>query len=125
MGQAASTSGLYTLSVTKICSLPFPLAPLFEQQEIVAEVEQRFSVIDAAEREISHSHLRAARLRQSILKQAFEGKLVPQDPTDEPATILLERLRASRSEDATKGEADRPVRRRGAKSRSAEGSAEA
>ena len=92
MEQAASTSGLYTLSVTKVCALPIPLAPLVEQQEIVAEVETRLSVIAAAEREIGHGLIRSARLRQSILKQAFEGRLVPQDPTDEPADKLLERI---------------------------------
>jgi type I restriction enzyme S subunit len=97
MEQAASTSGLYTLSVTKVCSLPVPLAPIVEQEQIVAEVEERLSVISAAEIEISNSLLRAARLRQSILKRAFEGKLVPQDPKDEPASALLERLRASRT----------------------------
>lgn len=96
MEQAASTSGLYTLSVTKVYSLPVPLAPIVEQEQIVAEVEERLSVISAAEIEISNSLLRAARLRQSILKRAFEGKLVPQDPKDEPASALLERLRASR-----------------------------
>jgi type I restriction enzyme S subunit len=94
MEQAASTSGLYTLSVTKVCALPIPLPPLVEQQEIITEVEERLSVIAAAEREIEHSLLRAARLRQSILRQAFGGKLVPQDPQDEPASALLARIAA-------------------------------
>jgi type I restriction enzyme S subunit len=48
---------------------------------------------------------RAARLRQSILKRAFEGKLVPQDPKDEPASALLERLRTSRTHDEANGTA--------------------
>jgi type I restriction enzyme S subunit len=113
MEQAASTSGLYTLSVTKVCALPIPLAPLTDQQQIVAEVEQRLSVIAAAEIEISHGLLRAARLRQSILKQAFEGKLVPQDPEDEPASELLERLRAIRSSHEANGKPTTLARIRG------------
>ena len=76
MEQAASTSGLYTLSVTKVCSLPVPLAPMVEQQQIVAEVEERLSVIGAAEMQIERGLLRASRLRQSILKRAFAGRLV-------------------------------------------------
>ena len=95
MQMAASTSGLYTLSVTKVCALPVPLPPLAEQEQIVAAVEQRLSVIAAAEHEISRCLVRASRLRQSILKRAFEGKLVPQDPADEPASELLKRIGAN------------------------------
>ena len=98
MEQAASTSGLYTLSVTKVCALPLPLAPLTEQQEIVEEVEQRLSVIAAAEMQVAQDLRRSDRLRQSILKQAFEGKLVPQDPRDEPASVLLARLAENRTQ---------------------------
>ncbi len=80
----------------KIKALIFPLPPLAEQQRIVAEVERRLSVVDEIESAIEINLKRAATLRQSILKRAFEGKLVPQDPNDEPASVLLERIRAER-----------------------------
>ena len=76
--------------------LPTPLPPLPEQQRIVAEVERRLSVIQQAEDTVEASLKRAERLRQSILKQAFSGQLVPQNPNDEPASLLLERIHAQR-----------------------------
>ena len=76
--------------------LPVPLPPVDEQHEIVTALEERLSEIAAAS-DISKTELtRSAALRQSILKDAFAGKLVPQDPSDEPATELLARIRASR-----------------------------
>ena len=93
---ASSTSGLYTLSVSKVGVLPVPLPPLAEQRRIVAEVERRLSVIQQAESIVEANFIRAERLRQSILKQAFSGKLVPQDPNDAPASELLERIRLER-----------------------------
>lgn len=86
------------------CAVPLP--PRVEQAQIRAEVSDGLSQIDAAETGIVRSLTRAARLRHSILKQAFEGKLVPQDPTDEPASVLLERMRAIRS--AHEGNGKRP-----------------
>lgn len=74
------------------------LPPLAEQERIVAEVEERLSVASAAERQVEADLARASRLRQAILKRAFAGKLVPQDPADEPAAALLERIRAARAE---------------------------
>jgi len=79
-----------------LSSIVFPLPPLAEQYRIVAEVERRLSVIEELDAQIGANLKRAERLRQSILKRAFEGKLVPQDPNDEPASILLERIRAER-----------------------------
>ena len=79
-------------------SMPIPLPPLSEQRHIVEEIERRFSVADNIERTVDQGLKQADRLRQSILKRAFEGKLVPQDPNDEPAAKLLERIRAEKAE---------------------------
>jgi type I restriction enzyme S subunit len=73
------------------------LPPLAEQRRILAEVERRLSLIDDLEATVTANLRRADRLRQAILKRAFEGKLVPQDPADEPASVLLERIKASRA----------------------------
>jgi len=62
----------------------------------VAEVERRLSVVQEVETVIAANLAHAERLRQSILKRAFEGKLAPQDPNDEPACVLLERIKAQR-----------------------------
>jgi type I restriction enzyme S subunit len=71
--------------------------PIEEQGRIAEEVDQRMSTIEQMETAIVSNMNRASRLRQSILKRAFEGKLVPQDPSDEPASVLLERIRAERA----------------------------
>jgi len=80
------------ISGTSIQAFPFPLPPLAEQEEIVRLAEERLSQVDAAEKTIDAELTRSKKLRQGILKQAFEGRLVPQDPSDEPASILLERI---------------------------------
>ena len=77
--------------------LPIPLPALAEQHRIVVEVERRLSTIDELEAVVDANLKRAERLRQAILKRAFEGKLVPQNPNDEPASALLERIRAERA----------------------------
>ena len=89
-----------SINQTDVCSTQVPLPPLAEQRRIVAEVERRLSVVQQAEATVEVSLARAERLRQSILKQAFSGRLVPQDPDDEPASVLLERIRAEREAEA-------------------------
>ena len=78
-------------------TLPIPVPSPTEQHKIVSEIERRFSVADEIEKTIDHSLKQSERLRQSILRRAFEGKLVPQEPNDEPAEKLLERIRQERA----------------------------
>jgi type I restriction enzyme, S subunit len=84
------------LTQTAFLQLTFPIPPLPEQQEIVRLLDEQFTVIAQNEQEIDAALKRSAALRQSILKKAFTGQLVPQDPTDEPASVLLERIRNER-----------------------------
>ena len=69
-----------------------PVPPLTEQEQIVSELERYLSVADEIEATLDAELKRAERLRQSILNHAFSGKLVPQEPNDEPASILLEKI---------------------------------
>ena len=97
-----------------------PLPPLPEQHRIVAEVEGRLSILDKLETAITANLKRAERLRQAILKQAFEGKLVPQDPNDEPASVLLERIGEERARKAEEEKVKRkPARKKMAKTKRA------
>ena len=115
---AASSAGQHNVSLTLVHGMPIPLPPLAEQHRIVSEVERCLSVIQQAEATVAANLKRAERLRQSILKQAFSGQLVPQDPNDEPASVLLERIRAEReAAQATQAAAKppRPPRRRRSK----------
>ena len=94
----------YALNTERVKQIVLPLPPLAEQQRIVAEVERRLSVVAEVEAAMAANLKRAARLRQAILKRAFAGRLVPQDPTDEPASALLERIRKEREgRDGKKG----------------------
>lgn len=93
----ASATTLPILNKSRFQGLRMPLPPIEEQRRIVDEVERRYSVLDELESAITAGLKRAERLRQSILKRAFEGKLVPQDPNDEPTSALLERIRADRA----------------------------
>jgi len=94
--KAATTAGQYNLNLAALRSLPVPVPPIEEQRSIVAAMDQPLSLIDAMEGQVDPAPRRSAALRRAILEQAFRGKLVPQDPSDEPASALLERIAAER-----------------------------
>ncbi len=85
------------------------LPSIDEQLIIVAEIESRLSGCDKIEEIIEHSLKQAESLRQSILKKAFEGKLVPQDSNDEPASLLLPRIKGEREKNKSETPTRRPV----------------
>jgi type I restriction enzyme S subunit len=89
--------GQANVNASKLQALVVPVPPLAEQHRIVAEVERQLSIIDKLQSSVATDLNRAECLRRSILKQAFEGNLVPQDPNDESAAVLLERIRSSKA----------------------------
>ena len=115
--QAKSTAGHQRISTGDVTDLCIPLPPIAEQERIFAEVERRLSIVDEVEATVAADLKRAERLRQAILQRAFSGKLVPQDPADEPASILIERIRAERD---AKQNVSASMKRKGAKRASPE-----
>jgi len=89
-----------TLNLEDVRKAHVGLPPLAEQAAIAELVEDQMSVIDHLEADLEAKLASAQALRQSILKAAFEGKLVPQDPYNEPASELLKRIAAERAERA-------------------------
>ncbi len=80
-----------------LAKLPIPICSVAEQNEILSQLDERLSNINQLEQTITTALQQAEALRQSILKKAFTGQLVPQDPHDEPAGALLARIRAAKN----------------------------
>ncbi len=89
----SSSTTLPIINKNKFSKLTIPLPPLKEQKRIVEKIEKLFSIIDNIKKNTSKNVLKLDTLRLAILKQAFEGKLVPQDPNDEPTSELLKRIK--------------------------------
>ena len=95
-GKSVKTDGVNqsNINATKLQDYPFPVCSLAEQAEVVRLLDTSLEAAETLDREIDANLTRAKALRQSILKKAFSGQLVPQDPNDEPAVTLLQRIRA-------------------------------
>ena len=115
----SSGIGQPSVNGTKLKKLKIPLPSLAEQSEIVRLVEQYFALADTLEKNLANAKQRVDNLTQSILAKAFKGELVPQDPNDEPADKLLERIKAARLEaDALEKAAKKVAKAKTTKSKS-------
>ena len=99
-GNSVKTDGVNQSNIngTKLSNYPFPYCSIEEQREIATILEQTLSLLDKTEVEIGQELRKAAALRQSILNKAFNGRLVEQDPNDEPASAILDRIRTEREQ---------------------------
>lgn len=100
-GNTVKTDGVNQSNIngTKLQEYPFPFCSLAEQAEIVRILDAKLEAAEVMETEIEAGLARTAALRQSILKRAFSGQLVAQDPSDEAASVLLDQIRAKRLSD--------------------------
>ena len=100
----AATRGVAVrgINIGDVRALQIPLPPPAEQAEIVRRVEILFAFADRLEARLAKAQAAADRLTPALLAKAFRGELVPQDPIDEPAAVLLQRLATSRPAPATK-----------------------
>jgi type I restriction enzyme S subunit len=93
MDEATTDTAREFLSLTNLKKLHFPIPPIEEQKEIIRRVEQLFAFADKIETRYTKAKAMLDKLPQSILAKAFRGELVAQDPNDEPASVLLERIK--------------------------------
>jgi type I restriction enzyme S subunit len=103
-------SDLPHVTGTGVAEYVFGLPPLAERQEIVRRVEALFALTDHIEARYAKAAAYVEKLTQSILAKAFRGELVPQDPNDEPASVLLERIRQlAHAKESSKRKTKRPA----------------
>jgi type I restriction enzyme S subunit len=118
MQNGVQSVNLASISLGQLRRFPVPLAPRDEQLQIADAISEKLSSIDSMEMEVVRGLRRAARLRQAILKVAFEGKLVPQNPNDEPASELLARIQAEAVAEANSSTKRTPSKRKTTKKKS-------
>lgn len=102
LNQYATATAQPGLAVSNIIEVPFPLPPLAEQKRIVAKIEELMPKVEEyGKAQEALDKLNAElpeKLKKSILQEAIEGRLVPQDPNDEPASVLLDKIRKEKAQ---------------------------
>lgn len=104
--RAARGVGIQHLGASRFAALPFPLPPLEEQRRIAVETERRLAAVAAQIQAVKASISRLPEMESELLAAAVAGELVEQDPADEPATALIDRLGPPPSEPLPANDAD-------------------
>ena len=112
LGKGKQTTNLASISKKTLGQLPIQMPSPAEQREIIDRVEALFSLADQLEARFTAARRIVERLTPALLAKAFRGELVPQDPGDEPASVLLERIRAARQAEAGAGKPSRRGRKK-------------
>ncbi len=112
-GNSVKTDGVNQSNIngTKLSNYPFPCCSIEEQREVASILEKTLSLVDETEAGISQELQKADALRQSVLKKAFAGQLVAQDPSDEPASVLLDRVKVVKDQARKNGETTEKTRK--------------
>ena len=112
-GNSVKTDGVNQSNIngTKLSNYPFPCCSIEEQREVASILEKTLSLVDETEAGISQELQKADALRQSVLKKAFAGQLVAQDLSDEPASVLLDRIKAVKDQARKNGETTEKTRK--------------
>lgn len=92
------TTNLASINMTMLRAFPVPVAPAEEQAQILEQLNEQLASLDRQEQSVLLALKQSTAQRQNLLRAAFSGQLVQQDPNDEPASVLLERVRAERAE---------------------------
>ncbi len=100
--EVATGTAQLTVTLSGLRKIKIPLISIDEQLEIIHRIETFFKTIDIIQQQYQETKAHLDQLDQSILAKAFRGELVPQDPDDEPASVLLEHIRAERAKLQTK-----------------------
>ena len=108
---ASSTTGLYTLSISKVSNLPVPLPSAPEQKEAGRQIGRRLSAADRLSAKLIQQSSAAKQMKKAVLQEAFAGDLIPQDANDEPAVVLLNRIQSNIDAEIQKSKVTRMKRK--------------
>jgi type I restriction enzyme, S subunit len=107
--QVARGVAVKGVNIGDLKSMPVPIPPQREQEAIADEIERQFTLLNSAEATVQTQIRHSQSLRSAILANAFSGRLIPQEPTDESAAVLLEQIAAERA--SSNGQQSAPSRK--------------